>query len=318
MELYNFYSMGSMISSFFYGNDYKQILISGAISGVVIWLVLFVLQSFGLLAMAKRLNMRNRWLAFVPFANIFYLGKIVGTCQFFGQKMKNAGLYAMIAQILATILTVAYIAAEVFLIWNYQPMVTETGTLYWVGLTGFAKTVNAVYEIGMYLMSLVSLVAQILLIILMTGVFKKYSPRNYRMLSVITFIFPLVRFIAIFVLRNREPFDYDEYMRRQREEYMRRQQQYYNTYGNGGPYGNNGPYGGNGGYYGGRGPYGNGGYGSPYGMGGYQGAQQNPQPPQEEPFGEFDEGKKNGGSSNGASGNTASSEGGNTGDGFFD
>ncbi len=287
MELYNFYSMAHAFARFF-TNDLKGITLGGAIAGVLLWILLFFLQGIGIYVIAKRLNMRGKALAFVPFANIFYLGKIVGECQFFGQKMKSAGLYAMIAQIITTILTVAYILAEVYLIWNFEYRVNEMGMVYWEELKGFAGTVKGFYEIGGLLMSLFSLVTQILLIILMIGFFKKYSPSNYRFLGILLFFLPIARFICIFVLRNKEPFDYEGYMRRQREAYMRRQQQYYNTYGN--PYGQQPPYG-----------------GAPYGMGGYQGTQGQPAQKPEEPFEEFTEG-----------GSSPQSGGDSTGDGFFD
>ncbi len=270
MEFYNFYNLVSGITSLFSGDNYQQMVLIGVIGGVLLWIGLFLLQGAGLYVLAKRQNMGKRWLAFIPFVNIYYMGKIIGECHFFGQRMKNAGLYAMIAQILSTLVTVAYIAAEFYLFWNFKPHFTEDGAYYWVGLKGFAETVNNFYGVGMYIMALISLVTQILLAILMMGFFKKYAPANYRILSVVIFMIPFFRFIMVFAFRNREPFDYEEYMRRQHEAYIRRQQQYYNTYGN--PYGrqNN----------------------SPYGMGGYQGmqgGQQPQQPPQptEEPFDEF-------------------------------
>ncbi len=285
MELYNFYTLAHTFADLF-TNDLKGIVLSGAIAGVALWVLLFLLQGVGIYVIAKKQNMHAKVLAFVPFANIFYLGKIVGDCQFFGQRMKRAGLYTMISQILTTILTAAYIFAEIYLIWNFTPHVSESGVMYWVGLTGFDGAVNAFYEIGAYLMSLFSLVTQILLIILMVGFFKKYSPANYRFLGILLFFVPMARFICIFALRNREPFDYEAYMRRQREAYMHRQQQYYNTYGN--PYGQQPPYG-----------------GSPYGMGGYQGGQGAPAQKPEDPFEEFSSGG-------------SSAQSGDTGDGFFD
>ncbi len=286
MELYNFYTTAYTFARFF-SNDLKGIVLGGAIAGVLVWALVFLLQGIGIYVIAKRLNMRGKGLAFAPFANIFYLGKIVGECDFFGQKMKRAGLYAMIAQIITTILTVAYILAEVYLIWNFKPLENEMGVLYWVGLEGFAGAVNTFYELGGFLMSLFSLITQILLVILMMGFFKKYSPSNYRFLGILLFFLPVARFICIFAFRNREPFDYEAYMRRQREAYMRRQQQYYNTYGN--PYGGYPPYG-----------------GSPYGMGGYQGAQGQPTQKPEEPFEEFKEE------------DSSPQSGDSTGDGFFD
>ncbi len=298
MELYNFYSLIYMIAGMFFTEELKVAVLSGAVGGFALWLALFFMQGAGLYAMAKRLRLRKKWLAFLPFANIYYMGKIVGECRFFSQRMKNTGLYVMISQIVTSLATVAYIGAESYLIWNFKPMVSEMGTLYWIGLTGFAGALGKVYDICSYLMSIFSLVTQILLTILMVGLYKKYSPSNFRLLAVLTFIFPMLRFIMIFAFRKREPFNYEAYMRRKQEEYIRRQQQYYNNYGN--PYGGPNSYGGQ--NYGGQ---------SPYGMGGYQGAQggQYPQPPQvEEPFGEF--------SQEGPS--SADGKGEKDGDGFFD
>ena len=55
-------------------------------------LVLFVLQGFGLYAMAKKREMKNKWLAFVPLASVWYMGKLAGACDGFGKKMKRPGL----------------------------------------------------------------------------------------------------------------------------------------------------------------------------------------------------------------------------------
>ena len=101
----------------------------------------------------------------------------------------------------------------------------------------------------------------------------------------LTLFVPAARYITIFVVRKRAPFDYEGYMRAKREEYMRRQQQYGNPYNS--PYGN---------------PYGNS-YGNPY-NGGYAGQNgTQPQPPKtEDPFEEFaskgdeTDGNKGGGS----------------------
>jgi hypothetical protein len=95
----------------------------------------------------------------------------------------------------------------------------------------------------------------------MMALCKKYAPKNYMVLSILVLFIPVARFIVIFALRNRQPIDYEAYMRARREAYIRSQQQYYNRQN---PYGN--PYGGQ--------------Y-NPYG-------QDTPSPRKpEEPFGEF-------------------------------
>lgn len=250
-----------------------QLYFSGAVLiGLGIWLILFVLQAIGLYTMAKRANMKKKFLAFIPFANIYYMGKLAGNCAVFGHKMKNAGLYAMIAQILSTVATLALVFSEWYLFfthgWPLSNEVNIFGMPHWEGLTGFSQFVYGVYEYGSAFVSIIGLVSKIMLIILMIGLLQKYVPKNYRLLAVLSFMFAPARFIIVFAVRNRQPINFEEYMRRQHEAYIRRQQQYYGNYGN--PYGN--PYG--------RPPY----NGNPYG--GNNGQTQNNTPP-EDPFEEF-------------------------------
>lgn len=272
MEFYNFYQLGRIFMSAA-ENDLKLHFSAAIAIGLALWLGFFILQGVGLYTMAKRRGLKKRFLAFIPFANIYYMGKLAGDCAVFGHKMKRAGLYAMIAQILATIAALAFVFSEWYLyVFHGLPILSENNLLatpHWEGLTGFASFVYGVYEYGSALYSLLGLVSQILLVILMIGLLQKYSPKNYRILAVLSFMFMPARFIILFVLRKNNPVNFEDYLRRQREAFMRRQQQYYGNYGN--PYGRP-PYGGN--------PYGNGGYGN----GGNNGGQN---PPPQDPFEEF-------------------------------
>lgn len=124
----------------------------------------------------------------------------------------------------------------------------------------------------------------ILLFILLTGLYKKYYAKGYMILSWVGLLFPISRYIVVFVLRNNKAVDYEAYMRAKREEFLRRSRQnpygpyggQYGPYNQGGPYGgyNNGPYGG----------YNNG----PYGANGPNAGNQNPgQSAPDDPFSEF-------------------------------
>ncbi len=282
MEIYNFYRIATMLSSLF--GDWigdKNIPIYGAVIGVLLFALVFILQGVGISTMAKRRGIDKRWLAFVPFVNIWYVGKLAGDCQFFGQKMKRAGLYAMIGQIVATLVTCAMIASEVYLWTMHGSPDLTTGV--WHGLSGFSLTVFNFYDISLYIVSIAQLVCEILFFILLTSLYKQYEPKNYFILSLLTLLVPLARFFIIFALRNRRAIDYEAYMRARQEAYARRRQQYSNPYNN---------------------PYGNGGYNqSPYGQN--AGATQ---PKPEEPFAEF---------SSDFGGNSTSKADGDS-DGFFD
>lgn len=286
MELYSLYQIGCLIFSLFLENV-SQVLIWGAVSGVVLGLGLFILQGAGLAVMAKHRNIPHRFLAFIPFANIYYMGKMAGRCGFFGHEMKKAEIYAMIAQIVAVVFTATYIAAELYLyIGHGLPQRGEEtmSTPIWAGLTGFSLTVSKFYEYGGLFSSIIGLVSELLLLVLVMGIYKNYSPKNYMPLSFLMLFVPVARFITIFALRNKRAIDYDAYMRARQEAYIRYQQQR---------------------------------YGNPYNQGGYYPPQNRPQAPQSgDPFEEF--------SSGDGPFEEFSSRGGNAGkgkqdgDGFFD
>lgn len=239
MSIYGLTEIGYLILELFTENRVACIF-WGAIIGVVLLAGLFVLQGAGLYTMAKRLNIQKKWLAFVPFANVILLGKITGECQIFGQRMKRAGLYAMLAQIACVLATALYLAAELYLYLQHGAPIVDNNfeSSYW-GLTGIAGKIEKFYEIIPYVTGILELIAQVLFYVLIVGLCKKYAPHNYMFLSLLTLFVPMARFVLVFCLRKRQPINYEAYMRAKREAYYRRQQQYYQQYGN--PYQN--PYG---------------------------------------------------------------------------
>ena len=273
-----------------------------------LWLIFFALQAFGLYFMAKKQNRTDKYLAFIPFAQTLYMSKLAGKCSFFGRPMKNAGMYAMIAEIVYVAIGALTIAAKMYLYLacgaptpiteNYAGMQVITGYV-WTNIEGFAEVVYTFYLYSAYIISIFELVYNVLFLIVLLALIRKYSPKHYFVLSLLSWFIPIARPIIIFVLRNKPPINYEAYMRRQRADYIRRQQQYYNQFGN---------------------PYANG-YGNPYGT--TQGNPQQNTPTQNEagnddPFEEFSSKPNAGGES--ATQNTGANPAGNSGsdaDDFF-
>lgn len=277
MELYQFFASATEVLDFFPATP--NVWITCVVIAFALWLTAFIFNAIGLKQMAKYKGLKKRWLAFMPFVNLWYMGKIVGECRVFGQRMKRAGLYAMLAQIFITIGMLLYYASFIYLQETQgAPLFDQYETPYWVGLTGFAKVAYGAFTAISYALPLVELLYTVFIMILLVGLYKKYAPSNYMILSVVSLLVPVSRFIIVFVLRNRAPIDYEAYMRAKHEQYVRQQQQYYH-----------GNYGGYGGY-------------NPYGQ------QTNSPPKQEDPFDEFGGTKPNANGNNGQSG----------GDDFFD
>ncbi len=219
-------------------------LIVGVSVGGAIWIALLILGGIGLSKMAKKEGKRNRFLAFIPFFNTFYAGHVAGEARFFGQKMKRAGLYAAIVEALYCAIGVVMLVTQ-FLFLPYVAL--QPGVDVWtgqeitqLGIDSSAIPINlrwlyrAVYggnAIGFGWLSIIHtllmLVFIVLFFVLLVALFKKYYPRNPILMTVLCALFP-VSDLAFFLLRNREPFDYDAYLRRRAEEMRRRQ---YGPYG---------------------------------------------------------------------------------------
>ena len=260
MEIYSFYTSLSYINlakNGIEGLSIQNIVGAFAVS-FLIWLAFFVLQGFGLFAMAQKKGLKKPSLAFVPFANLLLIDKLAGDCEIFGHKMKRGGMYAMIAQIVVFVTSLALIFAEGVLFTKYASCVNfnrATGEIIWVELDSLGVALYTFYSVwGSFLHSLFGLAYEVLLFVLMISLLKRYTAKNYMILSMLQLFLPISRYVIIFVVRNNKAIDYDEYKRARYEEYRNRGARYGNPYSNpyGRPYGN--PY---------SNPYGNP-YGTPY------------------------------------------------------
>ena len=250
----------------------------------------FILQGVGLNTMAKKRNMNKRAWAFVPFANTYFMGKLAGECSFFGQKVKRVGLYAMLAQIISFLLnaTVIGIGLYFYVMYGDPDDTSVMGVFYWSQLPASENVIYTIFEMSYWIQQIVYFIFEVLMVMLVMGLYKRYVPENYVLLGLLSFFLPIAKNIIIFVIRKRKAIDYDQYMREKREAFFRRQQEYQRRYGN--PYNN---------------PYGNP-YQNPYN-------QNNPKKPDDDPFAEFASDKKSSGNSE----NTQTTSDENS-DGFFD
>ena len=276
MEIFNFY-FAIMRTTYLIGEQYPQLPVHALIGSVFLLSICFLFQGIGIYVMAKKLQFKNKFFAFVPFVNLWYIGQLVGECQFFNHRTKRIGMYAMIAQISTAVFSLLSIGAEIFLWLNHGvPQIDmQFGTAYWTGLEGLSASAFRFYSLSGDILSLFQLICGVLLFILFMTLYKKYSPSNHVSLSMLTLLVPVSRYFIVFSLRQRKAVDYEAYARARQEAYARRRQEYYNQTRNN-PYGN--PYGN---------PYNQSPYGSPYaGKNPYK-RDHAPHVDSDEPFAEF-------------------------------
>ncbi len=269
MEIYNLYFIIVTVLGLF-NLPLVQSLYSGVIGAFVLWGGLFALQGVGLYTMAKKQKVEKRWLAFVPFANFLFMGKLAGECNVFGQKVKRAGLYAMLAQIVTTALCFMEMFAVTYLYTvEGAPSFDQFNNPYWSGLKGFSFSLTKYLSVSGLILPIVQMIYEIMTFIILMAVYKKYVPNNAFVLGILSLFVPLSRFIILFVIRTRELIDYEAYMRKKQEEFLRQRGYTQNPY-----------------------------YGNPYNAGQYTPPAQ--LTPPEEPFAEFGEGKKENGATDDA------------------
>lgn len=275
-------------STFGYVKEMRGSLMSGwdalisAIIAFSIWLAVFILMGIGLFTMSKKTDSKRRYLAFVPFGQLFLLGELAGEVTFFGHKIRRLGLYAMIVEMVASAYYVLMSAAMyVLYVQNAALYELLNGIPTWNGLSVSATRWLNFYAISSnYVVGLLSLVNAVLILMLFIGFYRRYAAhRNAIWLAIGGVFIPFFNGIAVFVLRGRDRIDYEAILRARQEAFKRQQQQWQN--------GQFGPYGG--------GPYGP--YGGPMGGNGQSWSQQPPKP--EDPFGEFKGGGSESGSSDG-------------------
>ena len=244
-----------------------------------LWLVAFILQGIGLYKMAKKQNIKQAFLAFVPFAKIYLVGKIAGEISFFGHRVQRLGFYAMLLEIVLSIFYIFMSVAMCILYVENGDKLSLVGELpQWSNLSSSALAWKQFWDVAQQIMSITGLIHAIIILMLYLGFYKRYVYRNNMLLVLGGVFLPFFNEIATFAIRNRNQIDWESVKRARQEEFRRRQQQggQYGPYG--GPYG--GPFGG---------PYGNP-YGNPYGGNPYG---QSSTPPKEkkpeDPFGEFSE-----------------------------
>ncbi len=259
MEFFDWINVVQFVTSFFTvaevstAAEYLEVLlrifyISVGVAGGV-YLVCLILGGVGMHAMAKKVGMKHSWLAFLPFANTYYAGKLAGETRVFGQKMKRVGLYAMLAEICYVVLGGFSLFVQAELMYHPEYFVDNVNSqgqylippyvidsdvipmaLRWL------VTANIVLDV----VESISYIAMLFFFcVLFYAFFRKYYARGPFLMTFMCAVLPLRGFV-IFAVRNNTPVDYNAYMRRKMEEYRRQQGGGYGPYTGGGydAYGN--------------------------------------------------------------------------------
>ncbi|MGN1076975.1 MAG: hypothetical protein ACI4ST_00510 [Candidatus Gallimonas sp.] len=249
MEFFAWLTIPQIIYSYFMTNSlgtYREylvyIIICCAVAGAL-YLVSLVFGGIGLRKMAKNAGIKRSFLAFLPFANTYFAGKVAGEANFFGQKMKRAGLYAMLAEILYVAINALGIVIGAFL--ANPAYYREVETVYgekWKLMTELVPPQYRWMIMGSIWCEVLGYLAEIILIVFLfvvyIALYRKYYARSPMLMAFLSAFLPCRGFV-LFAVRNNTPVDYNAFMKRRMEDAMRQQREYF-----GGSNPQNGSYGG--------------------------------------------------------------------------
>lgn len=214
---------------------------------LAVFIAFYVLRSIGIYKLAKKQGVKNSFMACLPLVWIYPLCLIIGNSRFFGVTFKKIALWVCLGFAITQFVIVLYNFLLYFpVIGNfimgndlYVVLVTDTqgmqniqGTFtpIWNGLPifGGANYVDPYAKLGImpevlnplmmvlsYSTSLFDLASLVVLVSVYFSLFRKYLPRHFILAGILSIMGVFAPFV--FAIRNREPFNYEEYLRKRYE-----------------------------------------------------------------------------------------------------
>lgn len=217
-----------------------QLLVGGLCFAVV-----YVFEAIALFTIASREGFKNKWMAFVPFFNTYYIGVCAQKNKFYKIDTKKIGIAAAVFEFVLVALNVLFLVAQIIMInSNVSPTVTAT----WLGESYFyqldrvpsdLKWAAWIYNyMEEYILSVLELLYLIVQIILFISFFQTYASRRYVLFTITSILFP-IHGILFFVVRNNRGVNYRDFVRAEQARQYRMYQQYYQQNYNRNPYDRN-------------------------------------------------------------------------------
>ena len=190
-------------------SGYVQFMFVMIAEYVAAYAALFFFRGFALYKMAKNRNIECAYLAFVPFVCYVLLGKLQT-----GSKYTNRTRYAYLVALVSISAEVAA-AVVIDICFAINPLKQIFGG---VALTKESFTSSAGFAFLNWFSSLAQITFVVSVLFAYSNVYKAYVPaknRKYTLFNVLAYILTTSTFLAaifLFVNRNRQPVDYDEYV----------------------------------------------------------------------------------------------------------
>ena len=233
------------VASYFTNTLWAILLVGGLCFAIV-----FVFQAVALFIIASREGYKQKWMAFVPCLNTYYIGVCAQKNRFYRLNTKGLAIaVAAVEFVLVGLYVLSFVAGDLvsdYIVESYRDL--GYGKLQiWTAENAPANLAWAAWIYNNFdtYLNLADLAFRILKICLLICFFQTYACRRYVLFSVTSILFP-IQGILFFVVRNNKGINYRDFLRneqaRQYAMYQQyQQQQNYNNPYNGNPYNRN-PY----------------------------------------------------------------------------
>ena len=232
MDFFEYASVAAM----FVNTLWVQLLV-----GAVSFAIVFVFQAIALYTIARREGYKNKSMAFIPFANTYYIGVCAQKNKFHNIDARTLGLITAVFEFLLFAFYILYYVA-CYLVIDYEIATETTTTVMGISRTFTEYSLEGVPEnlawaawmynyMYRYILRFVDLLFLLCQICLLMTFFQTYSCRRYVLFTVTSVLFP-IQGILFFVVRNNKALNYKEFLRSEQARvyrmYQQQQQQNFN------------------------------------------------------------------------------------------
>ena len=232
MDFFEYASVAAM----FVNTLWVQLLV-----GAVSFAIVFVFQAIALYTIARREGYKNKWMAFIPFANTYYIGVCAQKNKFHNIDARTLGLITAVFEFLLFAFYILYYVA-CYLVIDYEIATETTTTVMGISRTFTEYSLEGVPEnlawaawmynyMYRYILRFVDLLFLLCQICLLMTFFQTYSCRRYVLFTVTSVLFP-IQGILFFVVRTNKALNYKEFLRSEQARvyrmYQQQQQQNFN------------------------------------------------------------------------------------------
>lgn len=225
MDFFEYASVAAM----FVNTLWVQLLV-----GAVSFAIVFVFQAIALYTIARREGYKNKWMAFIPFANTYYIGVCAQKNKFHNIDARTLGLITAVFEFLLFAFYILYYVA-CYLVIDYEIATETTTTVMGISRTFTEYSLEGVPEnlawaawmynyMYRYILRFVDLLFLLCQICLLMTFFQTYSCRRYVLFTVTSVLFP-IQGILFFVVRNNKALNYKEFLRSEQARVYRMYQQ---------------------------------------------------------------------------------------------